>query len=110
MTGLEALFKAGAPWTSKPTVLVTGGSSGTGHFGIQLAKSLGAGKVITTCSPGNSDLVKSLGADEVIDYHTSNWWDAIPAGSVDVIYDCISLPKSGNHAYKILADDGHYVA
>jgi NADPH:quinone reductase-like Zn-dependent oxidoreductase len=110
MTGVEALYKAGAPWSSKKTVLVVGGSSGTGHFGIQLAKAFGAGKVITTCSPEHNALVKSLGADEAIDYHTLNWWETIPAHSVDIVYDCISMPNSGNHAYEVLADGGHYVA
>ncbi|MEZ4336273.1 MAG: NADP-dependent oxidoreductase, partial [Sandaracinaceae bacterium] len=47
--------------------LITAGSGGVGSFAIQLAKSLGA-HVATTCSARNAELVRSLGADEVIDY------------------------------------------
>jgi NADPH:quinone reductase-like Zn-dependent oxidoreductase len=48
-------------------VFVPAGAGGIGTFAIQLAKQLGA-KVGTTTSTGNVDLVRSLGADEVIDY------------------------------------------
>src|SRR5947207_12241937 len=48
-------------------VFIPAGSGGIGTFTIQLAKHLGA-KVGTTTSTGNVELVKSLGADEVIDY------------------------------------------
>ena len=48
-------------------VFIPAGSGGIGTFAIQLAKHLGA-MVATTTSTGNVDLVRSLGADEVIDY------------------------------------------
>ncbi|PYI05152.1 GroES-like protein [Aspergillus sclerotiicarbonarius CBS 121057] len=49
-------------------VFIAGGSTATGTLGIQLAKMAGY-RVITTCSPGNFDFVRSRGADEVFDYH-----------------------------------------
>ncbi|KAF2168170.1 hypothetical protein M409DRAFT_21614 [Zasmidium cellare ATCC 36951] len=52
-------------------VFINGGSGGTGVFGIQFAKAKGC-YVTTTCSTPNVDLCKSLGADEVIDYRTSD--------------------------------------
>ena len=52
-------------------VFIPAGSGGIGTFAIQLAKVLGA-TVGTTTSSGNVDLVRSLGADEVIDYKTQN--------------------------------------
>ena len=52
------------------SVLVNGGSGGTGLAIIQLAKDIvgSEGRVVATCSGGNVDIVKSLGADEVVDY------------------------------------------
>lgn len=53
-------------------VFIQAGSGGVGTFAIQLAKHLGA-FVATTTSSANIDLVKSLGADVVIDYKTQNF-------------------------------------
>ena len=47
-----------------------GGSSSVGLFAIQLAKIIGY-KVIATCSPHSYDLVKSYGADAMVDYHNA---------------------------------------
>jgi alkaline phosphatase D len=52
-------------------VFINGGSGGTGVYGIQIAKALGC-HVTTSCSTANIELCKSLGADEVIDYKTTD--------------------------------------
>jgi alkaline phosphatase D len=52
-------------------VFINGGSGGTGSFGVQIAKALGC-HVTTTCSTPNVELCKTIGADEVIDYKTTN--------------------------------------
>lgn len=69
MVGLTSwqAFKERAGLKSGQKVFIPAGSGGIGAFAIQLAKYLGA-KVGTTTSTGNVDLVKSLGADEVVDY------------------------------------------
>jgi len=53
-------------------VFIQAGSGGVGTFAIQLAKHLGA-TVATTTSAGNVELVKSLGADVVVDYRTQDF-------------------------------------
>jgi len=107
-TSRAAFEWAQAPWTNSPTVLIIGGTSGTGISAIQMAKVFGAGKIITTCSEHNFDLVKSLGADEAIDYHTQNWWEVVEPGSVDILYDTICLWDTADHAYEILKDEGYF--
>jgi NADPH:quinone reductase-like Zn-dependent oxidoreductase len=56
---------------STPQYLVYGGSTAVGLFAVQLAKLAGY-KVVATASPKNFDLVKSYGADEVVDVSASN--------------------------------------
>src|SRR4051812_3125899 len=65
-------------------VLIHAGSGGVGTFAIQLAKHLGA-HVTTTASARNQALVKSLGADVVIDYKTTRFEDV--AKDQDVVFD-----------------------
>jgi len=110
LTGLQGFRWAGGhDFIVGKTVLVLGGSGGTGHTGIQLAKAFGASKVITTCSSGNIDFVKSMGADEVIDYHSQRWYDVIPERSVDLVYDTVCQDATGDLAYPLLRDGGRFV-
>ncbi len=69
MVGLTAwqAFKERALVQPGQKVFIPAGSGGIGTFAIQLAKHLGA-KVGTTTSTGNVELVRSLGADEIVDY------------------------------------------
>jgi NADPH:quinone reductase-like Zn-dependent oxidoreductase len=68
------------------TILIQGGAGGVASFAIQLARHIGA-KVITTTSAPNITYVKSLGADEVIDYNAK---DFINLGQVcDAVFDTV---------------------
>jgi NADPH:quinone reductase-like Zn-dependent oxidoreductase len=109
LTGMDALQKfAGAPWTDGKIVLVLGGSGGTGHVGIQLAKAWGASKVISTCGTSHIDFCAGLGADQVIDYRKEDWFTALGTNSVDIIYDCVGVTSTGGHAYDVLKDGGFF--
>lgn len=66
MTALQALRDI-ANVRPGQTVLITGASGGVGSFAVQIAKAFGA-QVTGVCSTRNVDLVRSLGADHVIDY------------------------------------------
>src|SRR5262245_48413191 len=69
LTGLTALSAIEDTLKLKrgETILIQGGAGGVAGFAIQLAKHIGA-RVITTASAANRDYVRSLGADEVIDF------------------------------------------
>jgi len=71
LTAWQALVEL-AQVKSGQKVLIHAGSGGVGTFAIQLAKHLGA-TVATTTSTANIDLVRSLGADVVIDYKTQDF-------------------------------------
>jgi NADPH:quinone reductase-like Zn-dependent oxidoreductase len=71
---------------SGQTILIQGGAGGVAGFGVQLSKYLGA-KVITTASAGNHPYVRSLGADQVIDYNKE---DFTAIGRIcDVVFDTV---------------------
>ena len=74
-------------------VFINGGSGGTGTFGIQFAKIKGC-HVTTSCSTPNVQLCKDLGADEVIDYKTTNVSQELQARSVQfsLVVDNVGVP------------------
>lgn len=110
LTSYQGLFQH-ADVMAGSRVLVLGGSSATGQYGVQFAKAVGA-HVVATASAKNADFVKSLGADQVIDYHTQKWVDVLETHSIDVIYDCGMEPNSWNNdAQTVLKKQtGRYVS
>jgi NADPH:quinone reductase-like Zn-dependent oxidoreductase len=86
-------------------VLINGASGGIGTFAVQMAKALGA-HVTAVCSGRNAELVRGIGADEVIDYQSINLLGINER--YHLIFDTI-----GNHPPKklkqLLAEDGRLV-
>lgn len=85
-------------------VLIQAGAGGVGTIAIQIARHLGA-TVITTCSSKNAELVRSLGAEEVIDYRESSWEDVLADTRVDVVLDALGLAEA-RRAYKVMNRSG----
>jgi NADPH:quinone reductase-like Zn-dependent oxidoreductase len=78
------------------TILIQGGAGGVAGFAVQLAKHLGA-KVITTASAGNHAYVRSLGADQVIDYNVEDFTKIGPV--CDVVFDTVGgNVRAGSYA------------
>jgi NADPH:quinone reductase-like Zn-dependent oxidoreductase len=104
-TALQALRDHGNVEVGQK-VLITGASGGVGTFAVQIAKSFGA-EVTGVCSTRNMDMVRSIGADHVIDYTKEDFTQG------DQRYDLI-LDNVGNHslsdARRALTTDGTLLA
>ena len=87
-------------------VLVNGAAGGVGTFAVQIAKSFGA-SVTGVCSTGNVDMVRSIGAGQVIDYTQEDFTRS--GQRYDIVLDCV-----GNHSFaacrRVLNPKGVFVA
>jgi len=86
-------------------VLVNGASGSIGTYAVQLAKHFGA-EVIGVCGPKNVELVRSLGADEVIDYTERDFTEDLDA--YDVVFDTVGK-SSFARSKRALRANGRYV-
>jgi NADPH:quinone reductase-like Zn-dependent oxidoreductase len=86
-------------------VLIYGASGSVGTYAIQLAKYFGA-EVTGVCSTANLDMVKTLGADHVIDYTKEDF--LAREEPYDVIFDTVAKFPKSQHA-KLLAPNGTYI-
>ena len=73
-------------------VLVIGASGGVGHMVVQLAKVCNpvGSKIIAVCSGKNSEFVKSIGADQVLDYTEIGFDLAAAVKDCDMVFDCVT--------------------
>lgn len=103
-TAWQALGAAGL--ASGQTILVHGGGGAVGSAAIQLAKLRGA-HVISTASSADAEYVRSLGADEVLDYKTGSFETAVK--NVDVVLDTIG-GDTQQKSFGVLKPSGVLVA
>ncbi len=84
------------------TVLVNGASGGVGTFSVQIAKALGA-EVTGVCSTSKVELVRSIGADHVIDYTQEDFCQG--GQRYDVVLDNVAS-RSFSDLQRVVADEG----
>lgn len=106
LTAYQALFDYGK-LNAGQKVLIHAGSGGVGTFAIQLAKLQGA-YVYTTASKKNHELLKSLGADETIDYHTTDF--STVATQVDLVIDALGGSDIQNKSMDALKPGGYLIS
>jgi NADPH:quinone reductase-like Zn-dependent oxidoreductase len=87
-------------------VLIHGGAGGVGSFAVQIAAALGA-RVTATAREGDQDLVRSLGAAEVVDYQHERFEDRV--AGVDVVIDPVGGPTQAR-SWSLLRPGGVLVS
>jgi NADPH:quinone reductase-like Zn-dependent oxidoreductase len=104
LTALQAVRDHGRVQAGE-RVLVNGASSGVGTFAVQLAVAFGA-TVTGVCSGRNAELVRSLGAADVIDYTTTDFTTTVR--DIDVLVDCVSTRRY-REVRRVLTPGGRWV-
>jgi len=104
LTVLQALQDQGKIQPGQ-TVLINGASGGVGSFAVQIAKALGA-DVTAVCSTKNLELVKSLGANRLIDYTQQDFTQ--DTAQYDIIFDAVGK-QSFSSCKAVLKPKGVYV-
>ncbi|MBV9387711.1 MAG: NAD(P)-dependent alcohol dehydrogenase [Chroococcidiopsidaceae cyanobacterium CP_BM_ER_R8_30] len=105
MTALQALRDEGQLQAGQK-VLINGASGGVGTFAVQIAKVLGAAEVTAVCGSKNTELVKSLGADRVIDYTQQDFTKDIV--KYDIVFDVVGK-RSLSECKNVLQPQGIYI-
>jgi NADPH:quinone reductase-like Zn-dependent oxidoreductase len=87
-------------------VLIHGGAGGVGHFAVQFAKDRGA-HVIVTARIEDGDLLRRLGADEIIDYQRERFEDCVH--DIDLVFDLVG-GETQRRSWKVLRHGGRMVS
>ncbi|AYW48053.1 NADPH:quinone reductase [Tetragenococcus osmophilus] len=106
LTAYQVLFDHGELEAGQK-VLIHAGSGGVGTFAIQLAKLQGA-YVYTTASKKNHELLQSLGADETIDYHTTDFTEVV--SQADLVLDALGGSKMQQQSMEVLKPHGYLIS
>ncbi|CAF1039765.1 unnamed protein product [Adineta steineri] len=124
LTSYQALFNTASPIVGPGSkIMVCGGSSATGLYGVQLAKAVGA-HVTTTCSQRNFSLMEKLGCKVVqacsdmttdpqqllvIDYNNKDFGQELKGQEYDFVYDCVGGEQQWLAAQQILRRGGQFI-
>jgi len=106
LTAWQGLFDHGNLQAGQK-VIIHAAAGGVGLFALQFAKWKGA-YVVATASERNIDFLKSVGADEVIDYTKYKLTDK--ASNADVVLDSVATPEVQLESFKALKPRGNYVS
>ncbi|MFI5862266.1 NADP-dependent oxidoreductase [Streptomyces sp. NPDC051546] len=104
LTAWQALVDA-AGVSAGQRVLVHAAAGGVGHLAVQIAKARGA-YVIGTASAAKHGLLRELGADEVIDYRTTDFEEVV--SGVDIVVDAVGGEYTAR-SLKVLKPGGHLI-
>ncbi|MFB5265321.1 NADP-dependent oxidoreductase [Paenibacillus enshidis] len=103
LTAWQSLFRFGN-LQSGQRILIHAGAGAVGHIAVQLAKQHGA-YVIATARAHNHEFVRQLGADEVIDYNTTDFAESV--SPVDMVLDMVrDGGETERKSYTVLKDGG----
>jgi len=108
LTASQGLRQAGMEDGSlpdAPRTLVVGASGGVGHLAVQIARVMGAGRVVAVCSARNADMLTDLGADRVIAYDRESVFDC--GETFDLIYDTVAT-NSFRRMRRVMTKTGTY--
>lgn len=105
LTAWQALFDA-AKLASGQRVMIHAAAGGVGHFAVQLAKWKGA-YVIGTASSRNTDFLRSLGVDEVIDYTAMRFEEQVR--DLDIVFDTVA-GETERRSWQVLKRGGTLVS
>lgn len=106
LTAWQGLFDHGNLQAGQK-VVIHAAAGGVGLFALQFAKWKGA-YVVATASERNADFLKSVGADEVIDY--TKYTLTEKTGDIDVVLDSIATEEVQLESFKVLKPGGKYVS
>jgi N-ethylmaleimide reductase len=105
MTAWQSLFEAGGLQRGE-TLLIHGAAGGVGSYAVQFARQLGA-RVLVTAQARNADLLRGLGADEVIDYKAVRFEDVVK--NVDLVLDLVG-GETLDRSWQVLSPRGRIVS
>jgi NADPH:quinone reductase-like Zn-dependent oxidoreductase len=105
LTAWQGLFRHGGLKEGQ-RVLIHAGSGGVGHLAVQFARARGA-YVVSTAAPEHVEFVRSLGADEVIDYKKEKFEQKV--SGIDLVYDLVG-GETRERSWSVLRRGGTLVS